>query len=196
MTFRMKTLGAVLAAAALVVASGLATDGFAGPGCGSKDAKASSSGCPSMKAGTCPSASKGCASSGAACGTAKTTQASTGACSKGQAMTQSAELKLPEGTRMTRVDVDGGIDMIFTSADLAAVETTLAAHMSLCGEPVSADGKRACGQTCTMTRTENSVVLSLRGDKAENCCQTWMQAASLTGEPAKGKDAKKISKKS
>ncbi len=190
MNMRIKTLGTILAAVALVAVSGLMTDGFAGPGCGSKDAKATSaSGCSPAKAAAC-------AASGASCGAAKATQASTSACSKGKAMSQSAELKLPDGTRMTRVDVDGGIDMIFTSADLAAVETVLAAHMGMCGEPVSADGKRACGQTCTMTKTENSVVLSLRGEQAENCCSTWMQAASLTGEDAKGKDAKKVSKKS
>jgi hypothetical protein len=149
---------------ALLLAAGLAAEGHAGgSACAAKKGHA------------------GCSSG------AKATMAKSG-CSPSQARaTQTAEVSLPEGTRMARVDVEGGMDLVFTNADLTAVESFLNAHMEMCTSAAKAE-RQACRETCTVTRDdkEKRVVLSIRGQKAEECCATWMEQASLTDDAGEG----------
>jgi hypothetical protein len=146
----------------------------------------------SASAGACP------ASAGTSC-SGKGMQAATGCCAaRRAAMTQTAEVRLPEGTQMTRVDVKDGIDLVFTGKDLAGIENFLNDHMAACTN-VSKDGKKtACSQTCAVQRSEENVVLSIRGSQAEACCATWVEQAALTTDPksdgAKESEAKMTEK--
>lgn len=155
----------------------LATSALAGgSACGSKKAQAA-----------CPSAGKGCAAAAmGSCGAkAAPTQAASGCCaSKNAAAMQAASVVLPKGTDVTRVDVEGGIDLVFAGKDLDGIEKFLNAHLAACVDP--AQGKKTCGQTCTMARGEKNIVLSIRGKEAESCCATWMQQASLIDEAKPG----------
>ena len=54
-----------------------------------------------------------------------------------------------------------------------------------CGD----DAAKNCGRTCSVTRTDAAVVLSVRGDNPEGCCVGVMTAAATGNEtePAKAK---------
>jgi len=197
MTFRnQKTLGAVGLALALALSAGFASQSDACGGDGKKASikatsskattTASSDGCAATK-----HASMDKASAAGACGAkAKATQTASGCCpSKGKAM-QTAQATLPDGTQMTRVDVEGGIDLVFTSKDLAGVENFLNTNMQTCLEMSGKNGKAACGETCKVSRTEENVTLSIRGGNAETCAANWMQTAALTDEAEKADGAK------
>ncbi len=184
-------MGAFLALA-LAAAAGWVAMGHAGSdsGCGAKMVAASGSGCPSAKAGACPSAKAGGCSAAAksACG-AKGAQAASPGC--GTAMAGGmGDLVMPDGTKMTRMDVEGGIDLIFTGKDLAAIRARLDGHMATC---TGMKEKPCAAQTCTVANTENSVVLSVRGPNAEACCT--MMTASLSGDAVKAEPVKPAKKK-
>jgi hypothetical protein len=184
-------MGAFLALA-LAATAGWVAMGYAGSGggCGTKAVAASGSGCPSAKAGGCPSAKAGGCPSAAksACG-AKGAQAAGPGC--GTAMAGGmGDLVMPDGTKMTRMDVDNGIDLIFTGKDLAAIRARLEGHIAAC---TGMKEKPCAAQTCAVASTENSVVLSVRGPNAESCCT--MMTASLSGDAAKAEPVKPAKKK-
>ena len=125
-----------------------------------------SGGCPAMKAGACGAGAKGKAMAGGACCMgAKATTAST------------AGPMFPEGTQVTRVDVKGGVDLVFTGKDLAGIRKALDEHLVACNTSKKAGEK--CPQ-CTVASNENNVVLSVRGDNVEQCCAGMM----TTGDEA------------
>ncbi len=90
-----------------------------------------------------------------------------GGCCSGKKMKTMASV-LPRGTQMKKVDVAGGIDLVFWGKNLGAIQTALTNHISQCSGR-SATGT-CLGQTCTMTVADNSVVLSIRGDNPQACC--------------------------
>jgi hypothetical protein len=176
----------------LAALAGWVAMGHAGSDCGSsgKAVAAASSGCPSAKAGGCPSAKAGGCPSAAksACG-AKGAQAAGPRC--GSAMAGgTGNLVMPDGTKMTRMDVENGVDLIFTGKDLAAIRSRLDGHIAAC---TGMKEKPCAARTCTVASTENSVVLSVRGPDAESCCT--MMTASLTDNPATTEPAKPAKKK-
>jgi hypothetical protein len=200
-------IGAFLALV-LAAAAGWVAMGYAGSnqGCAGKAVTASASGSPSAKAGGCPSAraggcpsakAGGCPSAGkmgasaavGCCPGSKGAQAAVSGCGAGMGG-GAGVLGMPEGTKMTRMDVPDGIDLIFTGKDLAAIRTCLDGHLAAC----SGTKEKTCpGQTCTVASTENSVVLSVRGPNAESC--VTMMTASQGGEEAKSEPAKPAKKK-
>jgi len=186
MTFSKMTLGAAGLVFALAFGAGAANAG--GACCGSKKAAAKAT----TTASSCPSAKAAGGCGAQAMGACASKAKSAGACgSHGNAM-QTAQVALPEGTEVTRVNVDGGIDLVFTGKDLAGIESFLNANMESCLQK-SSDGKAAkaaCTETCAVTKNEKAVVLSIRGQNAENCCSNWMQTASLTDESGAEKPAK------
>jgi hypothetical protein len=184
-------MGAFLALA-LAATAGWVALGHAGSGsgCGTTVMAASGSGCPAAKAGGCPSAKAGgCPSAGkSACG-AKGAQAAGPGCGAGMTGGM-GDLEMPDGTKMTRMDVENGVDLIFTGKDLAAIRARLDGHIAAC---TGAKEKPCAAQTCTVASTENSVVLSVRGPNAESCCT--MMTAALGGEGMKAEPAKPAKKK-
>ncbi|MBK8232273.1 MAG: hypothetical protein IT349_09395 [Candidatus Eisenbacteria bacterium] len=178
--------------------TGQATQASAGT-CGTKATQASAGGC--------------CASKGAS-------QASMGACTSGASAgacgTMTAGAAFPAGTSVTRVDVPGGVDMIFAGNDLEGVYAILNGKAQQCQTECggkSAGGASDCGATCSVTRMGNSVVLSMRGENAGNCCIGSMSATALqasggactsgasgcgdkAGACTKGASAKKVAKQS
>lgn len=84
----------------------------------------------------------------------------------------------PEGTSVTRVQVPGGVDMVITSNNIDAVYTTLSQRVNDCKNGCA--GNADCGATCSVARSGNSVVLSVRGGNAENCCIGKMTAGLPT----------------
>lgn len=184
-------MGAFLALA-LAATAGWVALSHAGSdsGCSTKAATAAGSGCPSAKAGACPSAKAGGCPSAAksACG-AQGTQAAGPSC--GTAMAGGmGDLAMPDGTKMTRMDVEDGIDLIFTGKDLAAIRTRLDGHIAAC---TGMKEKPCATQTCAVTSTENSVVLSVRGPNAASCFT--MMTAALSGDAGNAEPAKPAKKK-
>jgi hypothetical protein len=179
-------------ALALAAMAGWVAMGYAGSdsGGGAKVMAASGSGCPSAKAGGCPSAKAGGCPSAAksACG-AKGAQAGGPACGSAMAGGR-GDLVMPDGTKMTRMDVENGVDLIFTGKDLAAIRARLDGHIAAC---TGMKEKPCAAQTCTVMSTENSVVLSVRGPNAESCCT--MMTASLSGDAVKAEPVKPAKKK-
>lgn len=187
--------------------TGQATQASAGT-CGTKATQASAGGCCASKGAS--QASMGACTSGAsagACGTMTTS----GACG-----TMTAGAAFPAGTTVTRVDVPGGVDMIFAGNDLEGVYSILNGKAQQCKTECggkSAGGASDCGATCSVTRMGNSVVLSMRGENAGNCCIGSMSATALqassgactsgasgcgdkAGACTKGASAKKVAKQS
>jgi hypothetical protein len=188
-----RVLQSAFLALAMAAASGLVAQGHAGAGsCASdKAATAGASGCPSAaKAGGCPSAAKGCPGAAVGgCPSAKASKAGPAGC--GSAMAgMPGGVVMPDGTKMTRMDVDGGIDLIFTGRDLGAIRASLDGHIAACS---TMKEKPCAGQACTVTTTENSVVLSVRGANAESCCT--MMTMSLSGGEPKAEPVKPVKKK-
>ncbi len=144
-------------------------------GCGSKGAvqtaKASgASGCASVKQASTDG--KSCAVAGKAagsCASLKTASAGSSCCASKNSATTTASTMFPEGTEVTKVSVDGGVDLIFTGKDLAAIEKALSEHAKAC-----ATDKQSCANKCTVTKTENSVVMAVRGESPESCCAGMM----------------------
>lgn len=185
------TIGAFLALF-LAATIGLVAPGFAGSENGSavKGAPAAGSGCPSAKASGCPSAAKGCpGATVGGCAGAKGAQAAGIGCGSAMAAT-TGDIVMPDGTKMTRMDVEDGIDLIFTGKDLAAIRTSLDGYIAACA---AAKEKPCAVPACTVATSENSVVLSARGPNAESCCT--MLTAALSGDAAKAAPAKPAKKK-
>jgi hypothetical protein len=201
-----RVITGALFALALAATAGWVAMSHAGSdaGCSAKVAKvsgASGSGCPSAKAGACATAKAGACASAKATGCPSSATSATGACGAkaacggkcahaggagcGGAMGGGmGDLGLPEDTKMTRMDVENGVDLIFTGRDLAAIRTRLDGRVAAC----NGTKERACaGQTCTLASTDNSVVLSIRGPNAGSCCamMTTATGEASTSEPAK-----------
>jgi hypothetical protein len=178
-------MGAFLALA-LVATAGWVATGYAGSdtGCPTKAAVTTGSGCPSAKAGGCPSAKAGgCPMA------AKSAQAGGAGCSMSTTGSAGA-LAMPDGTKMTRMDVENGIDLLFTGKDLPAIRARLDAYVAACAQ---AKDKPCAPGACTVTSTENSVVLSMRGPDAQTCLS--LMTASMSGDPAKTEPPKPAKKK-
>ncbi|MFN8548816.1 MAG: hypothetical protein U0527_12830 [Candidatus Eisenbacteria bacterium] len=84
----------------------------------------------------------------------------------------------PEGTSVTRVQVPGGVDMVITSNNIDAVYTALSQRVAGCKTGCGAKGD--CGASCSVARSGDTVVLSVRGGNAENCCVGKMTAGLPT----------------
>ena len=80
----------------------------------------------------------------------------------------------PEGTSVTRVQVPGGVDMVITSNNIDAVYAALSQRVNECKTGCGAKGD--CGATCSVARSGASVILSMRGPNADNCCVGKMTA--------------------
>jgi hypothetical protein len=160
----------------LAATAGWVAMGHAGPNCGSsgKSMAATGSGCAAAKSGACASASK----AGACPSAMQSAQGGNPACGATMAAGMSG-LMLPDGTKMTRMDVENGIDLIFTGRDLTAIRASLDEHIAACA---GMDGKPCATQTCSVANTDNSVVLSVRGPGADACCT--MMSASLSDNAA------------
>lgn len=198
MTFSKKTIGIGVLALGLFIAAGLTANAGSGGRCGSKatttagsvtctDAQKAACGATKTTSATMVSNSGGCGSATSA------TMASGSACcaSKGVKTTM-ADAKLPEGTKMTRVEVPGGIDVIFTGKDLTGIQSFLNAHAGLCSE-----NDKNCPRTCAVSATDNSVVLSVRGENPDQCCVGVMTAEATAKPAGDSKKAEKVvSKKS
>jgi hypothetical protein len=129
-------------------------------------AKAKAGGCPAMMLGACPSEGKA-----QACGDKE----------KAQAGPTAAGSMFPKGTMVSRAEVPGGMDLIFTGPDLAGIESALKAHAEQCN---AGDGKT--GSTCKVVAGPQEVVLSVRGDDPSGCCLGMGSAEGQSG--AMGKD--------
>ena len=123
------------------------------------------------KAGACPAMSGGACCSGAM----KKTMAGGACCMGAKATTASAAGSMfPEGTMVTRVAVKGGVDLIFTGNDLAAIRKVLDDHIQTC----SANKKSGVScPKCTVASNEANVVLSVRGKNVDQCCSGLMMTA-------------------
>ncbi len=176
MTQRGRVILGIFLTLTLAATAGWVASGHAGPGCGSseKTMAAGGSGCPAAKSGACAAATK----AGACPSAMQSAHAGEAACGSATAAGMPG-LVLPKGTKMTRMDVENGIDLVFTGKDLAAIRTSLDEHMAACA---GMDGKPCGNQTCSVASTENSVVLSVRGPDAAACCT--MMSASLGDEAA------------
>jgi hypothetical protein len=193
MTKKIQAAGAILLG--LSVAAVL-TLGTMPAGACDKDGKTSAakvsneSGC-SAKGGTATKVSNesGCAAAKQASTDGKTCtmSAKAGSCAAGKAMaggsccaakkasvTTTASTMFPEGTQVTKVAVDGGVDLIFTGRDLAAIEKALSEHAKACN---TTDGGKKCANKCSISKTDNGVVMSVRGESPESCCAGMMVTA-------------------
>lgn len=169
--------------------------------CGAKATQASTGGCSAKatqaSAGSCGAKATATQASAGSCDM-KATQASAGAgcCASKGAATQASNggscattqstmaASFPTDTKITRVVVPGGVDMIFTSSDLATIENTISATTNACN---AAGRPGDCGaRTCAVSRVGNSVVLSLRGENAEGCCAATMGAGMVQTSGAPG----------
>lgn len=202
MSTNRKVSGLLALALAFVFVAGAAVESFAGgAGCPSSKGKAgcatAGKGCTAAEMGSCTSAKGAQAATMGSCTSAKGAQAAAGCCAGKAKGAQASDVRLPDGTQVARVDVDGGMDLVFTGADLTGIEKFLNANLASCTESWK-KGKESCGQTCSIAKNdkEKNVVLSIRGQEAETCCATWMQQASLTDEAKGAATEAKISKKS
>ena len=169
--------------AAMLGASGsCSAHGMTAGMCSAKGASAGNCSAMGASAGSCTSmgasgASAGsCSAKGASAGSCASMGASAGSCG-GATMTMTASELFPAGTEVTRVEVPGGVDMIFTSGNLDAVYTTISQRVGGCKTECA--GKGDCGATCAVSRTGGSVVLSMRGPNAANCCAGKMGAGLM-----------------
>lgn len=166
--------------------------------CGVKATQASAGSC-GAKATTTQASAGSCdmkatdmkatqASAGAGCCATKgaATQASNGGSCATMQSTMAASF--PADTKVTRVVVPGGVDMIFTGSDLATIENSITATTNACN---TAGRPGDCGaRTCSVSRVGNSVVLSLRGENPEGCSAATMGAGFVqTNGAACTKDA-------
>ena len=92
----------------------------------------------------------------------------------GAGTTADAQCTFPEGTKMTRVEVPGGMDVIFTGTSLNEVESTLRAMAGSCSDNPN------CTTKCSVSSTAGSVVLAIRGDNAEACCRAVGVSTAVT----------------
>ncbi len=163
-------------------------------GCGAKATQASTGSCATKATATQASAG-GCdmkatqASAGAGCCATKATatQASNGGSCAEMQSTMAASF--PADTKVTRVVVPGGVDMIFTGSDLATIENAISTTTNACN---TAGRPGDCAtRSCSVSRVGNSVVLSLRGENPEGCSAATMGAGFVqtNGVGACTKDA-------
>ena len=96
-----------------------------------------------------------------------------------------ADLVMPEDVQVESVEVQGGVDMIFTSADLAAGESFIWTRLNAC---VNNTGEKTCGMKAEIVTGEESLTLSIRGEQPTGCCaESFMdKAEEVSEEPAEG----------
>lgn len=163
------------AAAALLVVIGFGAQAIAG---GKACTAGSKSGCSAASMGMCTGGASACTGM-----KAKNTSA---------AKTETAPMKagamFPEGTMVTAVEVPGGMDLLFTSKDLDAVQAVLKDHIAKCN-----NDKTCAGTTCNMTATNAGVTLAIRGADPHQCCLGLVsmdEAGGATGACCPGAKAK------
>ncbi len=181
MTLR-KSFGFGALALALFVAAAMAGDGKTGTGtCAghAQDGKAAA-GCAQKCAGA---AMTGCAmAKGASAAPGAAAGAGAGCCAMGKGAQAANAPVLPEGTEVKKVDVPGGVDLVFTGKDLPGIQAFLNAHIAQCGTVGDKkDKKAACNQTCTLASDEKSVTMSIRGENAQSCCAGMFGATDEKG---------------
>ncbi len=91
-----------------------------------------------------------------------------------------AELVMPDDVQVQSVEVEGGVDMVFTSGDLAGVENFIRARLTRC-EGISVE--KTCGMKAEIVTGEESLTLSIRGEQPKGCCaESFMQRAEEVSE--------------
>lgn len=159
----------------------IAWNSNAGEGCKANASQASSctatatqasnaGGCCASKTTATQASNGSCTTTQASGGACTASQASAGGCASGAAMTAAG---FPMGTTASQVEVPGGMDIIFSSQDLGAVEAMLRAKADACNDHKAAGGD-CSARSCSVMRAGNSVVLSVRGENVANCCAAVM----------------------